>query len=86
MHRIFVAHDTTRPDIWLHHPRSVADLNAMGEALTEGARVTLHGPDGDERPAILRFQAEVNCWVAYPARHGEVTELAAKVGVESTSA
>ena len=71
MHRIFAPHDTTRPDIWLHHPRSVADLAAMGEALADGALVTLQGPDGAEQTAVLRFQAEVNCWVAYPARRGD---------------
>lgn len=69
MHRVFIAAgDMDRLDYWLHHPRSKADLAAMGEALAEGARVILCGPDGDERPAELRFQVEVNCWVAYPVR------------------
>jgi hypothetical protein len=40
----------------------------MGKALEEGAKVILFGPDGDELPAELRFQVEVNCWVAYPVR------------------
>jgi hypothetical protein len=67
MHRVFIpTDDSTRPDYWLHHPRSVADLTAMGEALTEGVTVTLYRPAGVETPAVLRFQAEVNCWVAYP--------------------
>lgn len=56
-----------RLDYWLHHPRSVADLEAMGEALTPGVRVILVGPAGQEQPATLEFQEEVNCWVAYPA-------------------
>ena len=69
MHRVSIAaSDMTRLDYWLHHPRSVADLAAMGEALGEGVSVILCGPDGDELPAELRFQAEVNCWVAYPVR------------------
>lgn len=68
-HRVFIAaRDMTRLDYWLHHPRSVADLRAMGDALDEGAKVILCGPDGDELPAELRFQVEVNCWVAYPVR------------------
>jgi hypothetical protein len=67
MHRVFIPTDSADgPDHWLHHPRSIADLTAMGEALTEGVIVTLHGPAGVETPAALRFQAEVNCWVAYP--------------------
>ena len=69
MHRVFVETDNAaKPDYWLHHPRSVADLHAMGDALAEGARVTLRGPAGGELAAVLRFQAEVNCWVAYPLR------------------
>jgi hypothetical protein len=69
MHRVFIETDNAaKPDYWLHHPKSVADLEAMGEALAEGARVILHGPAGEELMAVLRFQAEVNCWVAYPAR------------------
>ena len=67
MHRVFIpTDDTARPDYWLHHPRSVADLDAMGEALVECVAVTLYGPAGAELAAVLRFQAEVNCWVAYP--------------------
>ena len=68
MHRVFIDTDSARLDYWLHHPRSVADLGAMGEALTEGVVVTLHSPTGGEVTAALRFQAEVNCWVAYPVR------------------
>ncbi len=69
MHRVFIETDNTaKPDYWLHHPRSVTDLAAMGEALVEGAQVTLHGPAGQALAAVLRFQAEVNCWVAYPLR------------------
>ena len=67
MHRVFIAtDDMARSDYWLHHPCSVADLAAMGEALKEGVAVTLYGPAGGELAAVLRFQAEVNCWVAYP--------------------
>ena len=69
MYRLFIATaDMTRLDYWLHHPRTAADLRAMGEALEDGAAVMLCGPDGDELPAQLRFQVEVNCWVAYPTR------------------
>ena len=69
MHRVFIStNDMARPDYWLHHPTSAEDLGAMGEALKEGVAVTLHGPGGVELPAALRFQAEVNCWVAYPTR------------------
>ncbi len=60
--------DLTRHDYWLHHPRSVADLDAMGPALQAGAPVTLRAPGGATLPATLHFQAEVNCWIAYPAR------------------
>jgi hypothetical protein len=69
MHRVFITtNDRTRPDYWLHDPRSAADLRAMGEALEDGAIVALRGPDGGETLALLRFQVEVNCWVAYPTR------------------
>jgi hypothetical protein len=69
MRRIFIAtDDLTRPDYWLHHPRSVADLEAMGEARKSGAAVTLYGPSGSQLAATLHFQDEVNCWIAYPAR------------------
>jgi len=69
MHRVFIETDNTaKADYWLHHPRSGADLEAMGETLADGVRVILHGPAGGELIAILRFQAEVNCWVAYPVR------------------
>ena len=67
MHRVFVANASfDRLDYWLHHPRSVADLEAMGEALRPGIRVILVGAGGQEQPARLEFQEEVNCWVAYP--------------------
>ena len=67
MHRIFVpASAFGRLDYWLHHPRSVKDLEAMGEALSPGVAVILQGPAGQEQPARLEFQEEVNCWVAYP--------------------
>jgi hypothetical protein len=66
---VFVAtDDVSRLDYWLHHPRAVSDLEAMGEALEDGVAVTLYGPAGGEQPAMLRFQAEVNCWIAYPLR------------------
>jgi len=68
MHRVFVA--TTkfdRLDYWLHHPRSLEGLEAMGDALCPGARVMLVGPAGQEQPARLEHQEEVNCWVAYPS-------------------
>jgi hypothetical protein len=69
MHRVFIAtDDLTRPDYWLHHPRSVADLAAMGAGLAAGAPVTLCAPGGGQLAATLHFQAEVNCWIAYPAR------------------
>lgn len=68
MHRVFIAtDDASRPDYWLHHPRSVRDLEAMGEAARDGARVTLYGTGAIELSAVLHFQAEVNCWIAYPA-------------------
>ncbi len=60
--------DLSRLDYWLHHPRAVRDLEAMGEALAEGAVVTLYGPAGGEQAARLSFQSEVNCWIAYPLR------------------
>lgn len=67
MHRIYCASSHfDRLDYWLHHPRSVADLEAMGDALRPGIRVTLVGSGGQEQPARLEFQEEVNCWVAYP--------------------
>jgi hypothetical protein len=69
MHRIFIpTDDPTRPDYWLHHPRSVADLDAMGEALKTGAPVTLYGPGDLTLGATLHFHDEVNCWIAYPVR------------------
>lgn len=69
MHRVFIpTNDPSRPDHWLHHPRSVADLSAMGDALIEGAAVRLYGAGGDEVDATLHFQAELNCWIAYPVR------------------
>jgi hypothetical protein len=52
----------------MHDARSLADLEAMGSALDEGVVVTLYGPEGGEWAAVLRFQAEVNCWIAYPVR------------------
>ena len=71
MHRVFIAAtDASRREYWLHHPRSEADLAAMGEALVEGAGVLLCDTDGAKVPARLSFQAEVNCWVAYPTRSG----------------
>jgi hypothetical protein len=67
MHRVFIAtDDMARPDYWLHHPRSVGDLRAMGDALEEGVTVALYSPGGSEIRALLRQQVEVNCWVAYP--------------------
>jgi len=60
--------DDVRPDYWMHDARSLADLDAMGDALADGVRVVLYGPAGRQWPAVLRFQAEVNCWIAYPAR------------------
>jgi hypothetical protein len=69
MRRVFIAtNDAARTDFWLHDPRSVADLAAIGDALKEGVAVTLQTPNGTALPAQLRFQAEVNCWVAYPVR------------------
>ena len=69
MPSVFIpTNDATRADYWLHDPRSVADLEAMGDALREGVAVTLQTPNGAALPAQLRFQAEVNCWVAYPVR------------------
>ena len=40
----------------------------MGESLREGMRVRLCRLGVFELEAELRFQAEVNCWVAYPRR------------------
>ena len=69
MHNIFIpTDDLSRPDYWLHHPRSVADLEAMGETLAAAAPVTLCAPGGATLPATLHFHDEVNCWIAYPAR------------------
>ena len=69
MHRVFIASDNPdRLDYWLHDRRSEADLEAMGEDLREGVRVLLYRPGAFEIGAVLRFQAEVNCWVAYPVR------------------
>lgn len=68
MHRVFIpTDDLTRHDHWLHHPRSIEDLTALGPALKSGDAVTLVTPNGAELPAVLRFQDEVNCWIAYPA-------------------
>jgi len=55
-----------RTEYWLHHPRSVADLEAMGEDLVAGVRVTLDPGTGEPLKAWLHFHAEVNCWIAYP--------------------
>ncbi|OXE37322.1 MAG: hypothetical protein CGW95_02210 [Phenylobacterium zucineum] len=67
MHRIFVpCAEFDRLDYWLHHPRSVEDLHAMGDDLAAGVRIMLYNPAGEDRPARLRFQEEINCWVAYP--------------------
>ena len=69
MHRVFIpTNDWSRPDYWLHHPRSVADLSAMGSALIEGATVRLCSARGDAFDARLHFQAELICWIAYPIR------------------
>jgi hypothetical protein len=69
MHRIRIASDDDcRADYWLHDARANADLQAMGEALVEGARVLLVRPGAFERPARLHFQQEVNCWIAVPER------------------
>jgi hypothetical protein len=69
LHRVFVAaKDFGRLDYWLHHPRSVEDLQAIGEVLKPGLTVSLYGPEGHEQPARLEWQEEVNCWIAYPAR------------------
>lgn len=67
MHEVYVP--TVQPDrrdYWLHHPRSVSDLDLLGDSLIAGLVVTLQSPDGAQQPARLEFQAEVNCWVAYP--------------------
>lgn len=78
MPRIFIpTDDMARPDHWLHHPRSVADLEALGPALQAGVTVTLVGPGGGEQPAVLRFQDEVNCWIAYPTRQARAERAAA---------
>ena len=67
--RVFIpTNDDSHADYWLHHPRSVADLTALGAALKDGISVTLFGPSGVELAAVLQFQVEVNCWVAYTAR------------------
>jgi hypothetical protein len=67
LHRVtVVTGDAGRLDHWLHSRRSVADLEAMGEDLREGVRVLLCRPGVFETVAELRFQHEVNCWVAYP--------------------
>ena len=69
MHRIHIpSDDLARHDYWLHHPGSVADLEAMGPALEPGAAVTLVTPNGGEQLATLHFPTEVNCWIAYPSR------------------
>jgi len=69
MHRIFFpAARFDRLDYWLHHPRTVQDLEAMGDALKPGVMVQLCSPAGEEQPARLEWQEEVNCWIAYPAR------------------
>ena len=73
MHRVFIrARDEPRLDHWLHDPRSVADLGTIGNTLVEGLRVALYDDAGQEQVAELRFQAEVNCWVAYPVRDGSL--------------
>ena len=67
LHRVrIVTGDAGRLDHWLHHSHSLADLEAMGEDLAEGVRVLLCRPGVFETVAELRFQHEVNCWVAYP--------------------
>lgn len=69
MHRVFIPNDDPdRLDYWLHDRQSEGDLAAMGEDLREGVRVRLWRPGEFEIEAELRFQAEVNCWVAYPVR------------------
>ncbi len=71
--QIFVpSADSTRMEIWLHHPRSVDDLAEMGGALCEGVAVVLRDPKGEALEATLRFQAEVNCWTAYPLRRSRI--------------
>jgi len=60
--------DLTRLDYWLHDPQAVADLQSMGSDLDGGVHVMLCSPSGSTVVASLSFQAEVNCWVAYPVR------------------
>ena len=70
MHRVFIASDDPdRLDYWLHDRRSEDDLGAMGDDLRDGVRVIVCRPGVFEIEAELRFQAEVNCWVAYPMRN-----------------
>jgi hypothetical protein len=40
----------------------------MGDGLVEGLRVRLVSPGGLDLEDELRFQHEVNCWIAYPVR------------------
>ena len=70
MHQIFIpTGDLSRREYWLHHPRSVADLEAMGDALQSGAEIELEGRSGETLQAWLHFHPEVNCWIAYPDRN-----------------
>ena len=77
--QIFVpSADPTRMEIWLHHPRSVDDLAEIGGALREGIVVTLRDPTSRTLEATLRFQAEVNCWTAYPLRTAKTERPASR--------
>ena len=67
--RIRLATDNpNKPDYWLHDARAGEDLAAMGDCLSDDARVLLVRPGVFELEAVLRFQHEVNVWVAYPVR------------------
>ena len=61
---------TVGDDVWIARRATVVAgvTVGAGSVLAAGAVVTLCAPGGATLAATLHFQAEVNCWIAYPRR------------------
>jgi hypothetical protein len=71
----FDANDgTMEHGYWLGFDRSLSDLQALGEELREGTRVTIYMPYELEMTATLRFDAIQKIWWAKPVG-GTITYL-----------
>ena len=63
----FDTNDGTMEDgYWLGFDQSWTDLQALGDELREGTRVTIYMPDELEMTATLRFDASEKVWWAKP--------------------